>query len=81
MSGFVFLDEVRENLSLRVIGLQGEEWLTGRLRELGFIPGQRLELQMRLIAGEPLIVRVAGTRFALRREEARCLLVTEDAPE
>jgi Fe2+ transport system protein FeoA len=77
----VFLDEAQENVALRLLSLEGEAWLTGRLQELGFIPGQRLELQMRLISGEPLIVRMAGSRFALRQNEARCLRVTEDVNE
>ena len=42
-----------------------------RLRELGFIHGERVEV---LVAGpvgaEPLLVQVGDTRFALRRTEA-----------
>ena len=42
-----------------------------RLRELGFVSGERVEV---LVAGpvgaEPLLVQVGYTRFALRRSEA-----------
>ena len=42
-----------------------------RLRELGFVSGERVEV---LVAGpvgaEPLLVQVGYTRFALRRTEA-----------
>ena len=42
-----------------------------RLRELGFVAGERVEM---LVCGpfgrEPLLVQVGFTRFALRRSEA-----------
>lgn len=42
-----------------------------RLRELGFVSGERVEV---LVAGpvgaEPLLVQIGYTRFALRRTEA-----------
>jgi len=53
-----------------------------RLRELGFISGERVEI---VAAGpfgaEPLLVQVGFTRFALRRAEAdRVRLRTEVSP-
>lgn len=52
-----------------------------RLRELGFIAGERVEI---VAAGpfgaEPLLVQIGFTRFALRRAEAdRVRLRREDA--
>ncbi len=69
------LDQVDANYSGQLVGLEGETWLTGRLRELGFVPGQWLQVQNKLFSGEPVIVKVGGTRFALRKEEAHCLEV------
>jgi len=42
-----------------------------RLRELGFVAGEQVEVVAEgPIGGEPLLVQVGFTRFALRRTEA-----------
>ena len=42
-----------------------------RLRELGFVNGERVEIVAKgLMGAEPLLVQVGFTRFALRRAEA-----------
>jgi ferrous iron transport protein A len=42
-----------------------------RLRELGFVPGEAVRVIARgPIGGDPLLVQVGYTRFALRRSEA-----------
>ena len=51
------------------------EWQT-RLEEIGFLPGE----PVRVIAqgapgGDPLVVRIADSTFALRRAEATCIQV------
>ena len=47
-----------------------------RLGELGFIPGEPLQLLRRGPGGrEPLAVMVGQTLFALRRLEAQCIEV------
>lgn len=53
-----------------------------RLRELGFVAGERVEvLAAGPISAEPLLVQVGFTRFALRRSEAARIRVAagEDA--
>jgi ferrous iron transport protein A len=52
-----------------------------RLTELGFVPGETV----RLIAhgpmgGDPLLVQVGFTRFALRRSEADRVRLMEEVP-
>ena len=43
-----------------------------RLRELGFVAGEAVEVVAQgPLGGEPLLVQVGYTRFALRRSEAR----------
>ena len=55
------------------------EWAT-RLQELGFITGEQVTLMVRGVpGGDPLVVRVGASTFAIRRAEAACVLV-EDAP-
>lgn len=42
-----------------------------RLRELGFVAGERVEVMAAgPVAAEPLLVQIGYTRFALRRSEA-----------
>jgi ferrous iron transport protein A len=50
--------------------------LLRRLGELGFIPGEPLQMLRRGPGGrEPLAVRVGDTLFALRLLEAKCIEV------
>ena len=49
--------------------------LPARLRELGFLDGEEVEVLATGLSGGPLAVRVGGTTFALRRREAECVTV------
>jgi ferrous iron transport protein A len=55
----------------RVVDLAPDDAIARRLRELGFVAGERVEI---VVAGpfgaEPLLVQIGYTRFALRRSEA-----------
>lgn len=55
------------------------EW--GRwLEEIGFMPGEHVELMARgAFGGDPLVVRVGLSTFALRRAEAACIVVEASA--
>lgn len=45
--------------------------ISRRLRELGFVPGEPVEVVgLGPIGREPVLVRIGFTRFALRRAEA-----------
>ena len=58
---------------------QIDEATLRRLGELGFIPGEPLQVMRRGPGGrEPLAVRVGETMFALRLLEARCVQVALD---
>ncbi len=44
------------------------------LDEIGFIPGERVMVMARGVpGGDPLVVRVGNSTFALRRAEAACI--------
>ena len=46
------------------------------LEEIGFIPGEQVMIMARsLPGGDPLVVRVGGSTFALRVMEAACVHV------
>lgn len=50
--------------------------LVSRLRDLGFTAGARCEVMARMwLGGDPLVVRVGGSTFALRRAEAAAVRV------
>jgi ferrous iron transport protein A len=50
--------------------------LLSRLRDLGFTAGARCEVMARMwLGGDPLVVRVGGSTFALRRAEASAVSV------
>ena len=56
------------------------EW-AGQLCDLGFVPGEPVQLMARGLGGDPLVVRVGHSTYALRRAEAACVwTVSEDAP-
>ena len=49
------------------------------LEEIGFIVGEHVMLMARgLPGGDPLVVRVGQSTFALRRAEAACVRVSTD---
>ncbi len=51
------------------------EWVRW-LEEIGFMPGERVMLMARgAFGGDPLVVRVGLSTFALRRAEAACIHV------
>jgi len=48
-----------------------------RLRDLGFVAGARCEVMAKMWpAGDPMVIRVGGSTFALRRAEAAAVQVT-----
>jgi Fe2+ transport system protein FeoA len=57
-------------------GRASDAILLARLRDLGFVAGARCEVIARMWpAGDPLVVRVGGSTFALRRAEAAAVRV------
>jgi len=77
------LAELRRGDVAQVTGLSGaagsavdDSALLSRLRDLGFTAGARCEVMARMwLGGDPLVVRVGGSTFALRRAEASAVRV------
>ena len=69
------LDSQRTGYKGSVLALKGENRFVQRLYELGFAPGKKIVLRSKVVWGEPLIVELENISIALRREEARCILV------
>ncbi len=56
------------------------EW-SAWLAEIGFLPGERVQVVRRgPIGGDPLVVRIGDSTFALHRAEAACVTVRPDLP-
>lgn len=54
---------------------QTPEWQS-QLEEIGFLPGEAVRVIARgAPGGDPLVVRIADSTFALRRAEAACVQV------
>jgi ferrous iron transport protein A len=52
------------------------EGIVRRLMELGFMPGEPIEIIQELRpGGDPIAVRIGGCIFALRRREAQAVMV------
>ena len=49
--------------------------LPARLRELGFLDGEEVQILAAGLSGGPLAVRIGETTFALRLREAECVTV------
>lgn len=53
-----------------------------RLLEIGFVPGERVEVIEEIRpGGDPIAVRIGSSMFALRRREAQAVLVRLERPE
>jgi len=55
----------------------GSSAILARLRDLGFIAGARCQVMARMwLGGDPMVVRIGGSTFALRRAEATAVRVS-----
>lgn len=73
------LDELELRQPARVAGVASPpaapEWAQW-LAEIGFIPGEPVALLARARpGGDPMVVRIGDSTFALRRAEAACIQV------
>lgn len=67
---------------LAVDDIAPNDAIARRLRELGFVEGERVEVVAAgLFSAEPLLVQVGFTRFALRRAEAARIRVSLEAEQ
>ncbi len=62
--------------------LHANDAIARRLRELGFVTGEEVRLVAKgPVGGEPLLVQVGFTRFALRISEAKRVVVDANRQE
>lgn len=62
--------------------LHANDAIARRLRELGFVQGEEVRLVAKgPVGGEPLLVQVGFTRFALRISEAKRVVIDAASQE
>ena len=62
--------------------LHANDAIARRLRELGFVKGEEVRLVAKgPVGGEPLLVQVGFTRFALRISEAKRVVIDTHRPQ
>lgn len=68
------LTDLPQRVAALVVGVDDaspNDGVARRLRELGFVGGERVEVMAAgPVGAEPLLVQIGYTRFALRRREA-----------
>ncbi len=72
------LDELTPGEEARVRAVQAPVRLLRRLFALGIRPGARVRLLRRAPLGDPLEVRVGESLVALRRQEARDVVLEDE---
>jgi DtxR family Mn-dependent transcriptional regulator len=82
VTGLIPLSELREGETAEVVALDPscQGFSRRRLMDMGFTPGARLEPALTTFAGDPRGYRVRGTLVALRRDQARQVLVKPAQP-
>jgi Fe2+ transport system protein FeoA len=80
MSTGLSLADLEPKQQGRIRTVVGDDGLTQRLWELGFTPGQRVDVIRFAPLGDPIQVRVRGFDVALRRAEARRILLEPSEP-
>ncbi len=72
------LDALNPGESAKVAHLRAEGHLRQRLLDMGILPDTTVELERVGRGGDPLWIRCQGAQLALRRSEARSILVIRD---
>jgi len=69
------LADLRPSESGRVESVSGHDGLAHRLAELGFTRGQQVSIVRYAPLGDPMQVRIRGFDLAVRRSEAKRILL------
>jgi len=69
------LDRLSQGVSARVAQVQGSGTLSRRLMEMGVMPGAPIRVVKVAPLGDPIQICVRNYHLALRRDEARTILV------
>ena len=66
----------------QLLSTQPQEDRARQLQDIGFLPGELVSVLTRgFVGGDPLVVRVGMSTFALRKAEAQCIEIEPKAPD
>lgn len=71
------LDRARPGSTVKVVSVEGEDALARRLEDLGFWRGSEVRVERIAPFGDPVQFRLHGYRLALRKSEAKRVVVEE----
>jgi len=74
----VTLDKTPIGSSVRIVSIEGPDFLTLRLMEMGMVPGAPARVIKSAPLGDPIQVCLGDYHLALRRNEARTITVAMD---
>lgn len=74
----ITLDTLPNGAEVRVLEVVNNGAISRRLMEMGIIPGVKLRVIKSALFGCPIEIRVRGYNLAIRRNEAKAILVTTD---
>ena len=72
----MYLSDLNAHQRAIVTKVQASLILSNRLETLGFIPQAEVRVITKgIFGGDPILVQIGFTRFALRKSEAKCIYV------
>ena len=72
----ITLEDLTPGANALVASVGGEQDFRQRLSDLGFLPGTPITLIRKALFGDPLEVRLRGYHLAIRKEDARKVLLS-----
>jgi ferrous iron transport protein A len=82
MDSFLSLDRLpkHEKAWVKAVrSLESQSGLARQLEDIGFVPGEQVQiLSKAMIGGDPMVVRVGQSTFALRQAEAQLIEVSSE---
>lgn len=67
----MFLSDLKENQSAKIIYINSETPFGRRLCDMGFCKGERVLCVKKAVFNSPILFNVKGSNIALRREDAK----------
>ncbi|MEO8446891.1 MAG: FeoA family protein [bacterium] len=58
-----------------ILDVDNSHFSSHRILEIGFTPGQEIELINKSIFNDPIAISIRGTIIAIRKNEAVCILI------
>lgn len=74
----VTLDNTPHGATVRIISLESSDTVTLRLMEMGMVPGSAVRVVKSAPLGDPIQICIRNQHLALRRNEARAIIVSSE---